>query len=85
VTINRREKQVDIDRLDMNWWDESPFIGRRDHFYVEERGGTNSHNGELTFVRHDMWLFTLLKPFVQNWSFLSAMSYKRAFAAQPSL
>ena len=57
VTINREKKTVAIDRLDVNWWHEAPFLGRRDFFYVENREGSNSQNGALTFVQHDYWVF----------------------------
>ncbi len=62
MTINKKDQTVAIDRLDGNWWHEKPFIGSRDYFYVENRGGSNSHNGSLTFVRHEFWLHAFLKP-----------------------
>jgi hypothetical protein len=33
VTINRKERTTAIDRMDANWWQPQPFIGRRDLFY----------------------------------------------------
>ena len=32
VTVNRKNKTVAIDRIDVNWWAEEPFLGRRDLF-----------------------------------------------------
>ena len=61
VTINRRTGSVDIDRMDNNFWANSPFVGVRDHFYTEDRGGSNSYNGRLTFVRHWSWYPSLFK------------------------
>jgi hypothetical protein len=61
VIINRKEKTVAVDRMDGNWWHESPFIGRRDFFYIENRDGTSHADGQLTFVRHDFWMSKLMK------------------------
>ena len=81
VTINRRTGTVDIDRMDNNFWAQSPFVGMRDHFYIEDRGGSNSHNGQLTFVRHWSWYPTLFKFGAQLRSRYTAYSYNRAFAS----
>ena len=79
VTINRKDKSVAIDRMDGNWWYDAPFVGRRDFFYIENREGNNSHNGDLTFVRHDYWVFKLDVPMNQLISNYSQWSYRKAF------
>ena len=76
VTINRKEKTTAVDRMDANWWQPKPFIGRRDLFYMEARG---TGPEQMTFVRHDFWIFKLFKFEHQFWSNFAAMSYKRAF------
>ena len=58
VTINRREKKVEVDRIDANWWMDEPFMGRRDLFYLEKR---ENYPEQLTFVRHDFWRHSLAK------------------------
>ena len=35
VIVNRSECSVAIDRLDSNYYIDAPFLGQRDHFYVE--------------------------------------------------
>ena len=77
VTINRKERTTSIDRMDANWWQPEPFIGRRDLFYLESRGENQPE--QVAFVRHDFWLFKLRKFGAQMWSNFDAMSYKRAF------
>lgn len=85
VTIDRKNNTVAIDRMDCNWVEEEPFIGRRDYFYYENRDEDNSRmNGQLAFVRTDMWLFKLCKPQFQLMSHLGAWSYKRAFKSTPA-
>jgi len=81
VTINRKTKTVDIDRMDGNWWHDEPFIGRRDHFYIEDREGTSHADGQLTFVRHDFWLPFYAKFGAQFGSNFSKMAYGRAFSS----
>ena len=76
VTINRAEKTVAIDRIDANWWINEPFMGRRDMFFLEQRG---SKPEQMAFVRMDYWRSSLVKFPAQMWSFFSARSYKRAF------
>lgn len=82
MTINRKTQQVAVDRLDGNWSQPKPFIGRRDTFYVENREGDNSMNGSLTFVRHDFWILFCERWSSQLFSQFSAWSYKRAFGSQ---
>ena len=82
VTIDRKNNTVAIDRMDGNWTEANPFIGRRDFFYIENRDEDNSKmNGQMTFVRTDFWLAKLLKTQVQMASHFAAWSYKRAFKA----
>ena len=87
VIINRKKCQVDVDRIDCNWWIPEPFLGQRDTFYVEESDkkaimeGTAKHY-RVAFVRHNFWLSKLWKMNTVVWSNFSAMSYKRAFKAQ---
>ena len=76
VTVNRREKTTAVDRLDANWWQAEPFLGRRDLFYQESR---NDGPEQMTFVRHDFWIPKLTKFPAQLWSNFDAMSYKRSF------
>lgn len=84
VTINRKTATVASDRLDVNWWHDKPFIGRRHTFYIENREGNNSQNGSLAFVSHHFWLHALKKPLYQLHTNLAAWKLKRAFAATPS-
>ena len=84
VTIDRKNNTVAIDRLDGNWVEAEPFIGRRDYFYFEQRDEDNSKmNGYLTFVRTDFWLAKLLKTQFNILSHYSAWSYKRQFKNTP--
>ena len=76
VTSNRKERTTAIDRLDANWWRAEPFLGRRDLFYQESRHGGPE---QVTFVRHDFWLFKLKKFGAQLYSNFDAMAYARAF------
>lgn len=76
VTINRKERTTAIDRMDANWSQEKPFIGRRDLFYQEAR---DDGPEQVAFVRHDYWLFKLNKFGAQLWTNFDAMAYKRAF------
>ena len=56
VVINRGDKTVAIDRMDMNWKDDAPFMGQRDHFMPSRK-----QEGGLDFIRHHFWLHKLLK------------------------
>ncbi len=74
VIVNRKDKSVAVDRLDINWLSDAPFLGRRDLFFPSKK-----HENTLDFVRHDFWLHKLLKFDYQVFSHFSAWSYKRAF------
>jgi len=76
VTVNRKDNSVAIDRMDANWFRESPFIGRRDLFYPGEK------QGKLTFVRHDIWIWKPLHFHYIMWANWAAWSYKGAFKRQ---
>lgn len=56
VVIDRDENTVAIDRFDINWKVQTPFMARRDLFMPARR-----LEGGLDFIRHDFWLFKLLK------------------------
>lgn len=85
VTVNRREHTTRIDDMNRDTWQEQPYIGMSDLFYVEQRSAPSSHNGSLTFVRHHYWSFFAKKFFQQSWSSFSARSYKKAFKATPKM
>ena len=74
VTINRKDKTVAIDRMDVNWWFKEPFMGRRDLFFPDAKD-----ERRLSFVRHQFWLHKLLKFNAQSLSNFAASSYRRAF------
>ena len=74
VTINRKDKSTAIDRIDINWLHDAPFMGRRDLFFPE-----SADSKKLTFVRHDIWVPKLFKFHLQFFTKYSAWSYKRAF------
>ena len=76
VTINRRNRQTAVDRIDGNFWAEHPFMGRRDLFYMEARNGGDE---KLTFVRHDFWVPKLSSFGLQLYTNVDAMLYKRSF------
>ena len=76
VTINRKERTTAVDRIDGNFWAETPFMGRRDLFYMESRNGGAE---KLTFVRHDFWLNKLITGPARLWTSVDSMLYKRAF------
>ena len=88
VYINRKDCSVATDRMDVNWWINEPYLGRRELFYVSEEDKQklletgNSKHQRLTMVQHDFWLNKIWKVPTCLWSNLSAMSYKRAFRAQ---
>ena len=76
VIINRKDQTVAIDRFDMNWLVDEPFMGVRDHFMPS----TKKEN-TLDFYRHHFWLHKLLKFDMRLLTHYSAWSYKRAFKA----
>ncbi|CDW73545.1 UNKNOWN [Stylonychia lemnae] len=78
VVINRADKTVAIDRLDMNWKIDHPFMGRRDLFMVSKRGGDNATD----FIRHEFWLHKLLKMQLVMCTHWCAWGYKRQFKKQ---
>jgi hypothetical protein len=51
VIVNRKEKTTCIDRIDMNWLYDQPFVGRRDEFTPAIR-----HENGLDFYRYHYWL-----------------------------
>ena len=73
VIINRDDQTVAIDRLDVNWLDKTPFMGRRDLFMPSKVPGS------VDFVRHNFWIHKLTKACEQMQSHFSAWSYRRAF------
>ena len=48
VIINRKENTVSVDRLDANWWIPQPFLGQRDHFYIEREDKSAMLSGTST-------------------------------------
>mmetsp|Transcript_32625 Transcript_32625/g.24097 ORF Transcript_32625/g.24097 Transcript_32625/m.24097 type:complete len:158 (-) Transcript_32625:45-518(-) len=74
VIINRKDQSTAIDRMDINWKVDAPFLGRRDLFYPEK-----SKENTLAFVRHDLWVSKIFKFHYQTWTLYSAWSYKRGF------
>ena len=80
VIINRKEQSVAVDRLDINWLHDQPFLGRRDLFMT----GKQDPNS-LDFIRHSFWLFKLLKlqeVMCSNWS---ACYYRMQFRAKEAV
>lgn len=84
VTVNRKTQQTAIDRIDGNWNNDEPFLGRRDLFYVEDRENHSNANGQLTFVRHDFWLPSANKFGEMMKSHFAAWSFKRSFGSTPA-
>ena len=89
VIINRKENTVSVDRLDANWWIAQPFLGQRDHFYIEKddraailSGTSSTKQQRLAFVRHNFWLHKLMKFNTVVSSNFSARSYRKAFASE---
>ena len=69
--------------MDSNWWNNDPFLGRRDLFYMEAR--ENDKAEKVTFVRHDFWIPKLSALAAGITSTFSAWSYRRAFGSILSL
>lgn len=63
--------------MDGNWWNKNPFLGRRDHFYMEARDAAKP--ARVAFVRHDFWIPKLSALAAGMTSTFSAWSYGRAF------
>ncbi len=74
IVINRADQTVAVDRLDVNWLNDGPFMGRRDLFMPSRRT-----EGGLDFVRHSFWIHKLTKACDQMGSHFCAWSYRRAF------
>ena len=77
VVINRNDQTVAVDRFNINWKTDAPFMARRDLFMPAKR-----LDGGIDFIRHEFWLHKLLKMQSQMFSNLSAWSYRRAFRKQ---
>ena len=56
VIINRKDHSTAIDRMDVSWWHEAPFLARRDLFYPDPKD-----EKKLALVRHNFWVFKGLK------------------------
>ena len=74
VIINRKDQTVAIDRLDVNWLNDEPFLGQRDLFMPSKRA-----HGSIDFVRHLFWIHKATKMCEIMGSHWSAWSYRRAF------
>lgn len=72
VVINRKDETTSVDRFDMNWHKDQPFVGRRDLFYKED-------DGRFAFVRTDVWSFKGFNPELKLASIYHAWTYKKAF------
>ena len=80
VIINRKEQSVSVDRFDMHWLEDAPYLGKRDQFR------TNTHKeNTLDFYRHEFWLPIVFKFPSQALSNYSAWQYKKAFARIPEI
>lgn len=79
VIINRKNKEVNVDRLDVNWLNDEPFMSQRDQFTPSSK-----NKNSLDFIRYNFWLSKFMKFETQFWSHFSAMSYKRAFKNTPT-
>ena len=80
VTINRKDNTVAIDRLDVNWLNDEPFVGQRDLFMPSKR-----HEGSLDFVRHLFWVHKLTKQCEVMGSHFSSWMYKRAIRSNEDI
>ena len=74
VVVNRADQTVAVDRLDINWLNDAPFVGRRDLFMPSRRS-----EGGVDFIRHNFWIFKLLKPCETMCSTFAAWSYRSSF------
>ena len=74
VVINRADQTVAVDRIDINWLNDTPFMGRRDLFMPSKRT-----EGSTDFIRHNFWLFKLCKFSEVMISHYSAWSYRYQF------
>ena len=80
VTINRKDHTVAIDRMDINWLNDEPFLGQRDLFMPSKR-----HEGSLDFVRHMFWIHKATKMCEMMSSHFSSMWYRRAIRASEDI
>ena len=80
VTINRKDNTVAVDRLDINWLEDKPFIGRRELFMPSKRA-----DGSLDFVRHSFWIHKLNKMSDIICSHWSSFYYRRQFRNQEDI
>ena len=81
VIVNRADQTVAVDRMDINWLDDAPFLGTRDLFMPSKRGA----EGSLDFIRHNFWLHKLCKIQAVMVSNFSAWSYGRAFRSKETI
>ena len=77
VTINRKDNTVAVDRLDINWLEDKPFVGNRDLFMPSKRA-----DGSLDFVRHAYWIHKACKMGEIMCSHWSAFMFRRSFRNQ---
>ncbi len=80
VIINRKENTVAIDRMDVNWLEDKPFLGQRDLFMPSKRA-----DGSLDFIRHNFWIHKLCKFGEVMCSHWSAFAYRRQFRSQEDI
>ena len=60
--------------MDINWWYDKPFVGRRDYFFPNK-----DKPQLLTFVRHDIWLHKIFKFNAQFLTNFAAWRYRKNF------
>jgi hypothetical protein len=75
VIINRKEKSTTVDRFDLNYYHDAPYVGQRDFFF-------EGNDGRLAFVRHDIWIHKTFKLCALMSSSWNTFSYKKAFKAE---
>ena len=78
VIIDRTDKSVALDRLDINWLKDEPFLAKRDLFLPSKRGGETS----MDFVRHLFWVHKMSKMCEVMCSHFCAWSYRRSFRSK---
>ncbi len=80
VIINRKDNTVAVDRMDVHWLEDKPFIGQRDLFMPSKRA-----DGSVDFIRHAFWVHKLGKMCVVMGSHFNAFCYKRGFRSQEDI
>ena len=80
VTINRKDNTVAVDRLDIIWLEDKPFVARRELFMPSKRA-----NGSLDFIRHSFWIHKACKFGVIVGSHWSAFMYRRSIRNQEDI